>query len=82
VLNFLSPERGGGPENVREFLRDSGGGRPLGRSGWTGLANIRHHRRTLLPGVVPPANIKQVWSQSVSLLHGGVLRRSLVSRPG
>jgi len=39
VLGIRVPERGGGPDNVREFLRDPGGGRPLGRSGWTAWRN-------------------------------------------
>ncbi len=35
VVDFPSPERGGGPHNGRQFFRDPGGGWPLGRPGWT-----------------------------------------------
>ena len=48
------PEKGGGP-NQRQFLRDPGGARPLGREGWLRPANP--HRATPEPdaGLVPPA---------------------------
>ena len=51
---IFSPEKGGGPNQLK-FLRDPGGARPLGRTGWLRPANP--NRATPEPdvGLVPPA---------------------------